>query len=66
MRKQSIAKSKKDISYFYKMPFSLFSYPLYPFTDPRIIPEIKNFRKISAVTAGGITARIPAAAVSPY
>ena len=38
----------------------------YPFTAPPIIPEIRNFRKISAVTAGGRTAIIPAAAVSPY
>lgn len=42
------------------------SVPIYPFTDPFIIPEIRNRRNTRAARAGGKTAMIPAAAVSPY
>lgn len=45
---------------------AVWGHTLYPFTAPPIIPETKNLRKTNAATAGGTTAIIPAAAVSPY
>lgn len=43
-----------------------FHFYIYPFVEPFVIPATRNFLKISATIAGGITAKSPAAAVTPY